>query len=143
MQIPKDFSFNSRHVGHTHFLRDGMSRRDFIARAVTGTAVITSPLWRPAVANAAASDPTPIPQTIPGTPFHFDFPGPPPAQGEPSTINNFRGVIGVAMLGGQGTGTNTDTGATERLLFDIDNRFMKGVYVGAGGQTYEATFAFV
>jgi len=118
-----------------------MSRRAFIGRAAAGAAVITSPLWRPAVVSAAASDPTPIPQTVaPGAPFHVVLLAP---GTEPSLINNFRGVVGGAAVGGQGTALNTDTGATERLLFDIDNRFMKGTYVGAGGHTYESTFAFV
>jgi len=140
MQIPKGFSLVRPRSGHAHFYKGDLSRRSFIGRITAGAAVITSPLWRPTLLNAAASDPTPIPQTVaPGLPFHVVLPG----MGEPSSINNFRGVVGVAAVGGQGTGVNTDTGATERLLFDIDNRFMKGTYVGAGGHTYEATFAFV
>jgi hypothetical protein len=140
MQIPKGFSFAPARAGHTHLWRLHMSRRSFVGRITAGAAVITSPLWRPSLASAAASDPTPIPQTVaPGLPFHVVLPG----MGEPSSINNFRGVVGVAAVGGQGTAIDTNTGATERLLFDVDNRFMKGIYVGAGGQTYEATFAFV
>ncbi len=140
MLIPKGFSLAEFRSGHAHFHSGDMSRRSFIGRITAGAAVITSPFWRPTLLNAAASDPTPIPQTVaPGVPFHVVLPG----MGEPSSINNFRGVVGVAALGGQGTGVNTDTGATERLLFDVDSRFMKGTYVGAGGHTYEATFAFV
>jgi hypothetical protein len=128
------------HASHALFWQGGMSRRGFIGWAAAGGAVITSPLWRPMLARAAASDPTPIPQTLaPGLPFHVVLPG----TGEPSSINDFRGVVGAAAVGGQGTATNTETGETERLLFDIDNRFMKGTYVGAGGHAYEATFAFV
>jgi hypothetical protein len=140
MQIPNGFSLAESRSGHAHFHRGNMSRRSFIGRVTAGAAVITSPFWKPTLLSAAASDPTPIPQTVaPGLPFHVVLPG----MGEPSSINNFRGVVGAASIGGQGTGINTDTGETERLLFDVDNRFMKGTYVGAGGHTYEATFAFV
>ena len=98
------------------------------------------PAWFPALVDADATDPTPIPQTVfPGVPFHVQLPG----TGEPATITDFRGVVGVAAVGGQGTATNVVTGTSERLNFDVDNRFMIGVYVGSGGQTYAASFAFV
>jgi hypothetical protein len=139
MKIPKAFSLGTTHAGHAHFGRGRMSRRRFMGTAAVGGATAASVLW-PTRAFAAASDPTPIPQTVaPGLPFHIVLPG----TGEPSTISNFRGVVGVAAVGGEGTAFNTLTGETERLLFDVDNRFMKGTYVGAGGQTYSATFAFV
>ena len=141
MRVPTGFSIATAQRGHAHFWQRGMSRRQFIgSAAAVGGAAATSSLWMPLVAQAVANDPTHIPQTAaPGLPFHIVLPG----TGEPSSITNFHGVVGVAAVGGQGTGTNTETGATERLLFDMDNRFMKGTYVGAGGQTYEATFAFV
>lgn len=126
---------------HTDLWRRGLTRRKFIGASVVATAgALTVPAWMPARVEADANDPTPIPQTIaPGAPFHVQLPG----AGQPGTITNFEGVVGVAAVGGTGTATNVITGATERLNFDVDNRFMKGVYVGAGGQTYHATFAFV
>ena len=139
MQIPGEFSL-SRHWGHTHRWQRGLTRRQFIGTSAAATAgALTAPAWLPALVAADANDPTPIPQTVfPGAPFHVQLPG----TGEPISITNFEGVVGVAAVGGQGTATNPATGATERLNFDVDNRFMKGRYVGASGQTYHATFAF-
>ncbi len=63
--------------------------------------------------------------------YHFF---PPPAPGnpggaEPSSITDFRGFIGLSIVKGAGTGTNTATGATSRFFFDTDNRFMIGRYL--------------
>jgi hypothetical protein len=49
----------------------------------------------------------------------------------------------VAALGGTGTGTDTTTGATMKLLSDIDVRFMKGIFTGADGATHTGTFGFI
>ena len=69
MQIPKGFSLERPRSSHAHFYKGDLSRRSFIGRITAGAAVITSPLWRPMLLNAAASDPTPIPQTVaPGLP---------------------------------------------------------------------------
>jgi hypothetical protein len=82
-----------------------------------------------------------------GGPFlHFYFPGPadaPPIHGsEPSSIEDFHGTIGVAEIHGTGTGTDS-SGASTRLFFAADIRFMKGVYQGVDGALHTATFAFV
>src|SRR5262245_3327705 len=131
MKIPSAFLSGNRGLTQGHVGRGRPSRRRFIGTAAAGGATLASALW-PARLRAAASDPTPIPQTVaPGLPFHIMLPG-----GEPSSITNFSGVVGVAALSGEGTAIDTVTGQTERLLFDVDNRFMKGTYVGAGGQTY-------
>ena len=61
---------------------------------------------------------------------------------DPSSITDFKGVVGVADVRGKGVATNPD-GSTETLLFDTDMRFMKGVYVAQDGATYRATFGFV
>lgn len=138
MQIPTGFQWPESPRGHPHFWERGLSRRQFIGSSAAATAAaLTSPAWLPTLVAADANDPTPIPQSL--GPFHIQLPG----MGEPSTITNFRGVVGVGAVGGQGTATNVITGKSERLNFDVDNRFMKGVYVGTGGQTYHATFAFV
>jgi len=139
MKIPSAFLLGNHRLGPAHAGRGRPSRRRFIGTAAAGGAALASALW-PTRVHAAASDPTPIPQTVaPGLPFHVVLPG----TGEPSSITNFSGVVGVAAASGEGTAIDTLTGQTERLLFDIDNRFMKGTYVGAGGQRYSATFAFV
>jgi hypothetical protein len=128
-----------------------LSRRQFMSTAAGATgAVLSSGLWMPALAeahglNGDPVDPKPIPIGIqpfgPGTEiFHVAFPGP---VNEPSLITDFHGLVGVANLGGTGTGTNTTTGASTRLLFDLDNRFMKGVYIGVDGKQHTGTFAFI
>ena len=144
-------SHNHHHyVGHAHFWeRAMMSRRQFIRTSVGATgAVLSSGLWFPALAHANGDDHV-APRHIPGgiqpfgpgpEVFHVFLPG---HAAEPSTIFDFKGFIGLAALQGTGTGTNTDTGATTPLLFDIDNRFMKGVYIGVDGEKHSGTFGFM
>jgi hypothetical protein len=75
-----------------------------------------------------------------------------PGEGvELSTIGDFRGSVGVTHVGGEGTvtmgggggGMSTPTASGDRLLFDADMRFMKGLYIGEDGQEHEGTFAFI
>jgi hypothetical protein len=125
--------------GHAHFWERAMSRRQFIATtAGAAAAAATSPMWFPAIVEAGGRDPVPIPGGFaPG--FHaFLGPGV-----EPSSIFNYRGVTGVATVQGTGTGTNTRTGKRTALLFDSDNRFMQGEYVGMDGRRHQGTFGFV
>jgi hypothetical protein len=137
-----------RYGGHTHFWERAMlSRRQFITTSVGATgAVLSSGLWFPAVAHAGGNvAPQPIPGGTeilgPGTELFHVFP---PAHGnEPSTIFDFNGFVGVAHIQGTGTGTDTGTGTTSSLLFDVDNRFMKGVYVGVDGKKHTGTFGFI
>ena len=98
--------------------------------------------------------PVPIPglafPTV-GNPFagpdiHADFPGPADnttpgfkaVGGEPSSITNFNGFIGVAHVEGTGTDNSGNT-----LFWDTDLRFMKGVFQLSDGSIEHATFAFV
>ncbi len=120
-----------------------MSRRQFLgATAVAGGAALSSPMWAPILAEAKVGvDPKPIPQTIaPGAPFHLQLLA---ATAEPSSITDFRGVVGGADLLGSGWGTDTKTGVRTHLFTAIDNRFMKGTYVGVDGRRHEAAFGFV
>lgn len=144
-------SYNgNRYIGHTHFWERAMlSRRQFIRTSVGATgAVLSSGLWLPAVAHADEDDdvaPRPIPGGSrilgPGTEVFHVFG---PVHGvEPSTIFDFKGFVGVAHIQGTGTGTNTRTGTTSTLLFDVDNRFMKGIYVGVDGEKHTGTFGFI
>jgi hypothetical protein len=129
--------------GHSHFWERAMSRRQFIGTSAAASgAALSSPLWAPLLAEANdLVEPKPIPQTVaPGAPFHIVLPGP---QSEPSTITDFRGMVGVADLVGTGWGTDTNTGARTHLFTAIDNRFMKGTYVGVDGKKHQATFGFV
>jgi hypothetical protein len=127
------------YVGHDHFWARAMSRRQFLGTtAGAAVAAATSPIWFPAIVDAAGRDPVPIPGGFaPG--FHaFLGPGV-----EPSSIFNYRGTTGVATVQGTGTGVNTETGDKTALLFDSDNRFMRGEYIGVDGQRHEGTFGFI
>jgi hypothetical protein len=61
-----------------------------------------------------------------------------PFGGEPSTITDFNGLVGVAHV--QGTGTD---GHGHTLLWDADLRFMQGDYRGVDGRLHRGTFAFL
>jgi hypothetical protein len=93
------------------------------------------------------ASPTPIPgffnPGLGGPDIHFQKPGPADNTtgrfgGEPSTITDFNGFIGVAHV--QGTGTD-NSGNT--LFWDTDLRFMKGVVQLSDGTIQHSTFAFV
>ncbi|HKV56981.1 MAG TPA: twin-arginine translocation signal domain-containing protein [Ktedonobacteraceae bacterium] len=136
-----------RHVGHTHFWERAMlSRRQFMETAAGATGVVlASGFWMPGRALADNAAPRPIPGGIqpfgPGTELFHVFPIAPGV--ELSTITDFHGSIGGAEVQGTGTATNTGTGATSALLFDVDMRFMQGVYVGMDGETHRGTFSFI
>ena len=131
----------------SHFARHGPSRRAFIggAAAAAAGASLGSVLVWPAAASAgsfsvAPPRPTPATTTVNGVAFHFVDPF--HAGVDPSSITDFKGLVGVADVQGTGTGRNPD-GSTETLLFDTDMRFMQGTYVGLDGAVHEATFGFV
>jgi hypothetical protein len=138
-----------RYVGHTHFWERALySRRQFVktSMGVTG-AVLGSELWLPGLAQAhtASVAPKPIPGGFqplgPGTELFHVFLIEHGA--EISTITDFHGSIGGAEIQGTGTATHTNTGKKEALLFDVDMRFMKGVYVGVDGEKHRGTFGFI
>lgn len=144
MHIPGDFviPMPAGYKGHLHFWDRALTRRQFIGTsALVGGAAMTAPLWPSVVTAETMVDPKPIPQTIfPGAPFHVELLG---ATAEPSTITDFKGIVGGVDLLGTGVGTDTATGAKTQLFTAIDNRFMKGVYVGVDGKEHHATFGFV
>jgi hypothetical protein len=85
-------------------------------------------------------DPTPFG----GPDIHLHLPGPVDSAtpnkvgGDPSAIYDFNGFIGAAHVEGMGTDNRGNA-----LFWDVDLRFMKGVYQGADGNIHHATFAFV
>jgi len=93
----------------------------------------------PALAARRAGDPRPIPGGIqplaPANPevFHVF----PPGAGEPNTITDFNGFVGVAHIQGVGAGANVG------LSFDVDNRFITGEYIALDGRHFNATFGFL
>lgn len=151
MRIPHDLviPMPGGYVGHPHFWERALTRRRFLGTsAVVSGAVMTAPLWTSKLAEAGVMvEPRPIPQTFtdPGppvtpTPFHFQLIS---ATTEPSAITDFRGTIGGADLLGTGWGTDTTTGEKTFMWTAIDNRFMKGTYVGVDHKRHHATFGFV
>jgi hypothetical protein len=84
-----------------------------------------------------------IPNPFGGPDVHVNLPGPldstvPGVGGEPSSITDFNGFVGVAKIDGTGTDASGHS-----LLWEVDLRFMKGVYRGADGRFHEGAFAFV
>jgi hypothetical protein len=145
-----------RYSGHAHFWERALSRRQLLGRSAAAAGVaVGSAFGLPAVARAAAraqGSPRPIPggTTIDGLGlFHFYFPtAKNPAgstvtiqngEGDPSTISDFNGFIGVGDFGG-GTGKD-ENGRT--LYWAADVRFMDGEYVGLDGRDRQGAFAFV
>ena len=134
-----------RHA-NAQLLPGTLSRRRFMGTAAGAAgAVLTSNLWWPAA--AAASEhvehaPRPIPGGIDvgGTTFHLFLPG---TGNEPSTITDFKGLVGLANIGGTGTGRDLTTGKTTTLVFDADMRFMKGTFIDMDGHRRRGTFGFV
>jgi hypothetical protein len=63
---------------------------------------------------------------------------------ENSTISNFKGSIGSALISGNVTRTNIQTGVEEYFPFNNANmRFMKGTFKGTDEDEHDGTFAFV
>jgi hypothetical protein len=84
---------------------------------------------------------TPVPEPLgTGETYHFFLPGP---GNDPSAITDFRGAVGLSVVRGEGTATNTETGDTERVVYEIDVRFMRGTYVGDDGRRESATIGFL
>jgi hypothetical protein len=122
--------------GHRH----AVSRRQLLVGAGAGTLGLLAAGTvgaAPARAARGAAAPRPIPGGIqpfgPGTEvFHLFLPG----TGEPSTITDFNGFVGVGQIDGVGAGNQSD------LSFEVDNRFFTGEYVALDGRHFDATFGF-
>lgn len=146
--------------GHAHFWERALSRRQ-VVRTAAGLAIagVAGPALSaraqetmsgtPVVLPAGAA-PKPIPGGIDlggGNIIHvYDY-----SQGwDPSTITDFRGLVGIHHMRGEGTVTvgggsplGTPTATSDRLSYDTDMRFMQGTYIGEDGQAREGTFAFI
>lgn len=128
--------------GHAHFWERAMSRGALIKGAAgAGGAAVTSGLWMPALARAGRRT-TAAPKPVPPNPalggLHIYLPG---ENAEPSSITDLNGFVGIGAVTGAGTATLAD-GSTQRLFFEVDNRFMRGEYVGEDGRLHHGTFAF-
>jgi hypothetical protein len=143
-------------VGHAHFWDRALSRRQMLGRtAGLAGAAVGAAYWLPGMARGAtlqAGAPRPIPggtQVGPLGFFHFFFPtGANPAGatatidnglGDPSTIFDFHGSIGVGDFGG-GTGKD-QSGRTRYWAADV--RFMTGTFVDLDGRVQQGAFSFI
>lgn len=134
-------------IGHPHVWGRTVSRRQLIGTAlgVTGVA-LTSGIWQPGRAHAAVlggADPKPIPGGITHPLGFFIHHYPPVSGNEPSQISDFDGVVANTRLTGSGMATDTSTGAIRSLVYQVDNGFMDGQYVGMDGQLRRGTFGYI
>lgn len=145
---------------HSHV--HGLSRRHFLK---AGFGAAAASLLLPSVSIAARRTawaaqsggmPNPIPHLTDlgdlGA-IHLYLPTPtlaPPGDptidsggGDPSTITDFTGSVGVfEPFGGTGIATNPD-GSTEEQFWAADVRFIDGQYIDVDGNEQEGTFAFI
>jgi hypothetical protein len=135
------------YAGHAHFWNRALSRRQFFQTTAGITGLVLGASLLPPLAPvlfASHGGSTVLPNPIPGGftafghLFHFFLPA---SGAEPSTITDFNGIVGVANVGG--TGTGTDSGVSSSLIFDADCRFMSGAYVGVDGKVHHGAAAFV
>ena len=73
---------------------------------------------------------------VPSDPFIHVLP--PFVPFEMSTIGDFDGTIGAAEIDGTAQGSDGTA-----YTFDVDMRFMQGVYVDAAGHVQHGSFAFI
>jgi len=147
-------TLTNSHFGHAHFWARPITRRAFMGSAALASgAALTAGVWLPQLAKADFDGlATVLPKPIPGGAkplgiqvHHFPTTplfGPGPIN-EPSEITDFNGVVGLCRVTGMGTGTDTATGSTSRLSFQVDNGFMSGLYIGEDGASHHGTFAFI
>ena len=128
-----------------------------VAVGVTPGGVITADKAGAHNLTTASGMPKPIVTEVPLDPanpnagtIHWALPGPAgattqilslPAMGldaGASTVGDFDGWVGYAVVAGEATGTD---GSTSTVEFDV--RAMKGKYVAEDGSEQEAAFAFL
>ncbi len=142
---PSEQEWMLRHLTDSHIWSHSLSRRQLLGRALGATATgallaaMGSELLNAPIVLAEESDQVVEPTPIPGgdNRTHHFLPG---RGKEVSTINNFNGMVGIGQLRGAGTGTDTVTGATTRLSFSVDNRFLVGEYIGVDGGIHRGAF---
>jgi hypothetical protein len=77
-------------------------------------------------------------------PIHLLLPGiAHPADADPSTITDFNGRVGYAIIDGTGTRTDLVTNAVTEHPFEVDLRFMEGEFVSADMRHCHGAFALI
>lgn len=138
---------DARRDARLRLIEEGLSRRRFLRVSAGATGlVMASGAWSSAVASTC--DPQPIPHTLDpggGLPLiHILLPGlVHPADADPSTITDFNGHVGYAIVDGIGTRTDLTTHAVTENPFEVDLRFMKGEFVSADGRHCHGAFALI
>jgi len=128
-----------RHPGHAHFWDRALSRRGFLQTtgAAAGALVLGSSAWTPAWAKPHDATPNPVPAFINGP--HV-FTGP---DTDRSSIFDFDGDIGYAVVDGTGVGRDTSTGVETAYDYEVDLRFMQGKFIGKDGKHHHGTFCLI
>ena len=136
------------HTWHGDVWERSLSRRQVVATGAAALGALALPRY--AFGAPPSAGPNPIPGVLPEIPFiHVRLPGypplgsPDPARNDPSTITDFNGHVGLAYVRGTGTRTDKATGATARLPFEVDLRFMKGEFIAANGRHRHGAFALI
>ena len=122
--------------GHSHFWQRAVSRRGLLGGAA-GAAFMGMGL-RATPFNGAT--PRPIPGGFVGPDGTFlHIQGGPGT--DPSSITDFNGVVGIAIV--DGTWSSGGPPQPAPLSFDTDMRFMDGEYIGMDGRHYQGSFALI
>ena len=152
----------AEHYRRFHGGTPTLTRRGFLSTATAATGLLAasqfefSPL---AVADEAkaTAQPNPIPGGATAFGFHVHhnpLPNDPTlpltifnsAQGDPSEIGDFDGLVVDTMIRGLGTGsgiTFTDDTKPGSLAFRADMGAMRGEYVGEDGKHHHGSFVFI
>lgn len=137
----------ARREARFRLIEEGLSRRRFlrVSAGATGLVMASGTFSR---AFAATCEPQPIPHTLDpggGLPLiHILLPGlVHPADADPSTITDFNGQLGYAIIDGTGTRTDLATNVVTQNPFEVDLRFMKGVFIDADGRRCHGAFALM
>lgn len=132
-----------------HRCRREFSRRRFLrAAAAAPGLVMAAGAWRWAEAKRRSCEPKPLPHVTVlggGLPdIHVLLPGVLAGIDEdPSTITDFNGHLGYAIVDGTGVRTDKATNQQSTMPFEVDLRFMKGEFVGADGRRCHGAFALI
>ncbi len=140
----------ARRETRLRLIEEGVARRRFLGLSAGATGLLLAGgAWSTALAGRTC-EPQPIPHTLdpdgpgPLPPIHLLLPGVAhPADADPSSITDFNGHVGYAIIDGTGTRTDLTTNMVTENPFEVDLRFMKGVFVGADGRRCHGAFALI